>query len=402
MASVQPAPQAEGTHRRQLAWAAAALALCALLALRSMGQAAIERRLDSDFFVSGFRLQVAWIALYYGTWAALTPFVFATVRWRPIERGRRVAALAFHLPVSVVVASLVFGFLVMSFGSLVLGFAWPDPEDLLTVTWSRVFAVRGLTDTVTYWVVLAAGHALRLVDQDRERRLRAAELERSLVDAQLNSLKTKLQPHFLFNTLNSISFLAVERDSRAVVTMVGRLASLLRASASSDGRHLVLLDEELSLLDQYLAIEEVRFGDRLTVTRRIDPAARAARVPSLVLQPIVENSIKHGFSRRLDAGRLELEVLRDCEELVIVVSDDGPGLPPGWNLATHCGRGLRNVIERLDALYRGAWSVTLENRAGGGTIAAVRIPFHRFDAHESRRTTCRDGLAPWSPPRLSR
>ena len=375
MTTMLPAASAEGTDRRRLAWAAAALALCALLAVRSMGQAAIERRLDSDFFVSDFRLQVAWIAIYYGTWAAITPFVFAAVRRWPIEPGRRLAALAFHLPVSVAVASLVFGFLVMSFGSLVLGFAWPDPEDLLTATWGRVFAVRGLTDTVTYWVVLAGAHALRLVDLDRERRLRAAELERSLVDAQLSSLKMKLQPHFLFNTLNSISFLAIERDTRAVVTMVERLASLLRASASSDGRHLVPLDEELSLLDQYLAIEEVRFGDRLAVTRRIDPAARAARVPSLVLQPIVENSIKHGFSRRLDASRLEIEVLRDCEELVVVVSDDGPGLPPGWQLATHCGRGLRNVIERLDALYRGAWSVTLEDRAGGGTVATLRIPF---------------------------
>ncbi|MBP1634344.1 MAG: lytS1 [Acidobacteria bacterium] len=383
-----PAEPRAGRGWTALAWGAGALAICLLLALRSMGQEALARRLDPDFFLTDVRLQVAWIALYYATWAALTPFVFATVRWFPFDRGRRLRALLFHLPVSVAVASLVFGFLVMFFGSAVLGFDWPEPASLLRPTWMRVFAVRALTDTLMYWLVLASGHALRLHDEDRARRLRAAELERSLVAAQVDSLKMKLQPHFLFNTLNSISFLAVERDTAAVVTMIERLASLLRASMSSN-RHLVPLDEELSLLDQYLSIEEIRFGDRLRVARRIDPAARRARVPSLILQPVVENSIKHGFSRRMDASRLDIDVARDCDELVVTVADDGPGLPPGWNLATHCGRGLRNVIERLDAIYRGGWSFSLENRAGGGTVATLRIPFARVEAEEG--TTCRDG-----------
>jgi LytS/YehU family sensor histidine kinase len=143
--------------------------------------------------------------------------------------------------------------------------------------------------------------------------------------------------------------------------MVERLGALLHSSAQSSGRQLVTVGEELSLLDQYLAIEEVRFTDRLRVVRRIPPAVVDALIPSLVLQPMIENSIKHGFSRRIDAGRLELAILRDGDSLLVTVEDDGPGVPSGWDLATHCGRGLKNVIERLEKLYPGAWTFTLRN-----------------------------------------
>jgi len=187
----------------------------------------------------------------------------------------------------------------------------------------------------------------------------------------------KLQPHFLFNTLNSIRFLALERDSTAVVTTVERLANLLRASMAS-GSQLVPLEQELALADEYLAIEQMRFGERLRIVRRVEPAVRRARVPSLVLQPIVENSIKHAFSRRLDASCLEIAAVRDGDTLRLAVSDDGPGLPPGWDLATSCGRGLRNVIERLDALYRDSWSLAVGGGALGGTVAELRIPYSEF------------------------
>ena len=164
-------------------------------------------------------------------------------------------------------------------------------------------------------------------------------MRRALVAAQVEALKMKLQPHFLFNTLNSISFLAVEKDVDGVVTMVERLGGLLRSSMQVTGSQLVTVREELALADQYLAIEEIRFTDRLTVTRRIAPGVLDALIPSLVLQPMIENSIKHGFSRRIDASRLEIAIRRDGDALVVTVEDDGPGVPPGWDLATHCGRG---------------------------------------------------------------
>lgn len=355
-------------------WGIVALAACLLLALRSTGTAFATRGLAEDFTLSKFGDQAAWVAFYYLMWAVLTPLVFATVRRRPIERGNWVRPLLFHLPVSVAVSVAASVLLSILFGGLWLQRGWPTLDTLLSPFWTQYAALRAFNDTTMYWIVLGAGHAIRYSDDARIRRLEAATLERALVSAQVDALRMKLQPHFLFNTLNSISFLAIERDTASVVAMVERLGNLLRASIASNGRQFVPLDEELALLDEYLAIEELRFKDRLQVVRRIDPAARAARVPSLVLQPIIENSIKHGFSRRLDAHRLEIDIGREANALVVTVTDDGPGLPEGWDLATHCGRGLRNVLERLDALYRGAWSFSLENAPGGGAVARLRMP----------------------------
>jgi LytS/YehU family sensor histidine kinase len=250
---------------------------------------------------------------------------------------------------------------------------------MLTPFWLDMAAYRAVADVSIYWFVLGAGVGLAYYDAGREKQLQAADLERSLTDAQLEALRMKLQPHFLFNTLNSIAFLALEKDASAIETMVERLGHLLRASVRGHGRQVVTLAEELRLLDQYLAIEELRFKDRLRVTRRIDPSTARARVPSLFLQPIVENSIKHGFSSRIDASCLEITTKVESDALVVLVEDDGPGLPAGWTLDTHCGRGLKNVLQRLDMLYRDRWSFTLRNRPTGGAIAEVRIPLDAGD-----------------------
>jgi LytS/YehU family sensor histidine kinase len=237
-----------------------------------------------------------------------------------------------------------------------------------------------VTDPLTYGMILAAGFALRAYDENRERERNAADMRRALVASQVEALKMRLQPHFLFNTLNSISFLAVEKDVDGVVSMVDRLGGLLRSSMQVTGRQLVTVREELALANQYLEIEEIRFTDRLTVTRRIAPGVMDALIPSLVLQPMIENSIKHGFSRRIDASRLEIAIRRDGDALVVTVEDDGPGVPPGWDLATHCGRGLKNVIERLEKLYPGDWGFSLRNQPRGGAIARLRIPWQERPA----------------------
>jgi two-component sensor histidine kinase len=360
--------------RKRLVLLLVALAVCAVLALRDAGASAMATRLDPNLILNQFSEALAWTGAYYAMWAALTPFIFFLARKVRIRRDRWLLPLAFHLPVGVALSALAPVGLGILFGSIVLGRGWPAPHDLLTPFWTRLVAVRALTDTSFYWMILASGHLLLLYHDYEAKRLQAAELERSLVTAQVEALKMKLQPHFLFNTLNSIGFLALERDTDAMVTMIERLGRLLRASVQGSERQLVPLGEELELLDEYLAIEEVRFKDRLRVVRRIDPAVAHALVPSLILQPIVENSIKHGFSRRLDASRLDLAIDRDADALVIQVSDDGPGLPPEWDMTLHCGRGLRNVIDRLEALYCGRWSFALRNGRPRGTVAELRIP----------------------------
>ncbi len=363
-----------------------ALAACAVLALYLTAQVSVAQTIDPRIRDVGFAADAVWFLLYYLMWAALTPFIFFLGRRIRFRRERWLQPLAFHAPASVVIAVAAPVSLAVLFGGLVLRRGYPDLAELLTPFWTRYAAYRAIADTSLYWLILAAGAVLRTYDESQARRVQAADLERSLVAAQVDVLKMKLQPHFLFNTLNSIRFLALERDGAAVVTMVERLGNLLRASMAN-GSQLVPLEEELALVDEYLAIEHIRIGERLRIVRRIDPAVKRARVPSLVLQPIVENSIKHAFSQRLDASRLEIAAFRDGDALRIVVSDDGPGLPPGWELATNCGRGLKNVIERLDALYRSSWSLAVKAGDAGGTIVEVGIPY--FEP--------KDGVDAWAP-----
>jgi two-component system LytT family sensor kinase len=185
----------------------------------------------------------------------------------------------------------------------------------------------------------------------------------------------RLQPHFLFNALNAIASFARLGETEAVFRVVDHLGTLLRLSMETSGRQFVTLDEELALVDEYLAIEEIRFGDRLRVVRRIAPETRGALVPNLILQPLVENALVHGLSRRVEAGLLEVATRRDGGALRIAVRDDGPGLPAGWSLASNAGAGLKNVLDRIHGLFPEAGGFKLENGATGGAVALLSVPF---------------------------
>jgi len=368
-------------RRRRIAWwVAAAVAVCVALALRDFAAAAIRSQLDPRLWPATTGQRAARGLTNSLMWAALTPLIFALARRVPFRTGHWPRPLVFHLVTGLAITasvSVLFGHYA---GSVLRGLGSSEaPGPLPPFWWAGLGAYFATANSSTYWLILAAGIALRAHDEDQEKQRQSAELQRALVVAQVDALKMKLQPHFLFNTLNSISFLAVDKDAEAVVTMVERLGGLLRSSMQSGGRQFVTVGEELLLLDQYLAIEEVRFSDRLRVVRRIDAQASDALLPSLILQPMIENSIKHGFSQRIDASRLEIAIRRDGDTLVVTVEDDGPGLPPGWDLATHCGRGLKNVIERLDKLYPGAWAFTLENRPRGGATARLTVPWRCAD-----------------------
>jgi hypothetical protein len=327
-------------------------------------------------------------------WAALTPLIFASARRVPVTRRRWGRPVAFHVVTAVVMSAVAPTVACALFCLFWRGTTWTEVTGPMMPYWRGTLAFRAVSDPLTYGMILAAGFALRAYDENRERERNAADMRRALVATQVEALKMKLQPHFLFNTLNSISFLAVEKDVKGVVSMVERLGDLLRSSMRVTGRQLVTVREEVALANQYLEIEEIRFTDRLTVTRRIAPGALDALIPSLVLQPMIENSIKHGFSRRIDASRLEVAIRRDGDALVVTVEDDGPGVPPGWDLATHCGRGLKNVIERLEKLYPGDWAFTLRNQPHGGAVARLRIPWQERPAEARDPLTLAGDLAP--------
>ena len=187
-------------------------------------------------------------------------------------------------------------------------------------------------------------------------------------------LRLQLHPHFLFNTLHTISAL-MHKDLRAADRMLALLGDLLRDSFERVGAQEVSLKQELGFLDRYLEIERTRFRDRLTVTLSVDPETLDAEVPNLLLQPLVENAIRHGLGKRQDAGHIEIVARRNFERLDLRIRDDGPGLPEGSETALRAGVGLANTQARLEQLYGSNHRFDLRNRPEGGLEVALEIPF---------------------------
>jgi signal transduction histidine kinase len=233
-------------------------------------------------------------------------------------------------------------------------------------------------------VVVARDYAADARQREREAAelaVRAARLEAGLAEARLSALGSQLHPHFLFNALNAVSAFT-ERDPAMARHLMAQLGGLLRASLDHAARPEVTLREELAFLDAYLDIERARFEDRLTVTVAIDEAAADARVPAFLLQPLVENAIKHGITQRATSGCVDVDVRvvadHDAGTLLRVrVRDDGVGLPPGWRIENHGGVGLRNVAARLEALYPSRHRFSVGPAAGGGVLVEIDLPFQR-------------------------
>ena len=205
-------------------------------------------------------------------------------------------------------------------------------------------------------------------------------LQAQLAEARLDALRRQLDPHFLFNTLHAVSSL-VERDPRGVRRMITRLSELLRHSIEVSGEPEVPLRQELELLGRYLDIMPVRFQGRLEVETRVDDRALDALVPNLILQPLVENAIKHGVEQLTGPGRICIEAEHADGQVVLRVRDNGPGVdggvPAGAPLATRPGRvGLRNTVARLEQLYGTEQRFTLRLAEDGGAVAEVRLPYH--------------------------
>jgi len=226
-----------------------------------------------------------------------------------------------------------------------------------------------------YGLLLLLNQVFRVLRRFREGELRASRLQTQLTRAQLEALKMQLQPHFLFNTLHSISAL-LHRDPDAADRMIARLGDFLRLTLDNSGAQEVSLRKELEFLTCYLEIERVRFQDRLTTRLDVDPGALDAPVPNLILQPIVENAIRHGVAQTRGAGRVEISAKRENGSLRIRVRDNGPGLRaitrPDDGLRE--GLGLSNTRARLEQLYGAAHRFELENAPDGGLLVTLEIP----------------------------
>ncbi|MFC3654093.1 sensor histidine kinase [Dyella humi] len=228
-------------------------------------------------------------------------------------------------------------------------------------------------DLLIYWVILVILRGLDSQRRLRDERLRRVQLESQLVQSQLRTLRVQLQPHFLFNTLNAISALVLSEPMQARL-MIGRLGDLLRLTLEESHALEVPLSRELELLSCYLAIQEVRFQDRLSTSLDVAMDTLHASVPSMILQPLVENALKHGLQDKPEQGQLRIVSRREGGELYLRVDDDGLGLPEGVSE----GLGLSNTRARLQVLFGEAASVALASKAEGGTRVELRFPFREY------------------------
>jgi two-component system, LytTR family, sensor kinase len=227
---------------------------------------------------------------------------------------------------------------------------------------------------MTYLSLVGFAHALAYRGELASRAIDAAHLETRLVEAQLQALQRQLHPHFLFNTLNTISGL-MRTNIDAADQMIDRLGDLLRMTLHSSGTQEVPLKRELDVLQKYLEIEQTRFGNRLRVTMRIDPDTLDAMVPNLLLQPLVENAVRHGIAPHLRPGSIVIRSAREHDRLKIEIVDSGAGLPPDRLMALNRGVGLDNTRARLEHLYPGAHRFAFSNLDDGFCVT-VAVPFH--------------------------
>ncbi|HKO59753.1 MAG TPA: histidine kinase, partial [Pyrinomonadaceae bacterium] len=254
-----------------------------------------------------------------------------------------------------------------------------SPNSSLLTTLRVQYVISFHSEVLTYWAVIGLSHALDYYRKYREREIRASQLEAQLARAQLDALRMQLQPHFLFNTLNTISVLMKENVQLADQLLL-RLSDLLRLSLKSTDNHEVALRDELEFLRNYLEIEQTRFQDRLTVRYEIDEQVFDAQVPNLILQPLVENAIRHAVTPKPGKSTVEIRATRRNGKVELQVRDDGPGLPS----VTHGnGIGLSNTRARLDQLYGSAHTFELSPANGTGLQVTVTLPFHTARKREN-------------------
>jgi two-component system, LytTR family, sensor kinase len=329
---------------------------------------------------------LAWLSGVY-IWALLTPAMLWLGRQFPVERSNWFPRIALHL-----LLSAGFSAFELSLESALYSRLHLFPLLMKDLRGTLVqLLVRGFHGGVlNYWTVLGVQWGVLYYRRYQERsqevlkfELRASELQSQLMSARLNALKMQLQPHFLFNTLNAITVLVRQQKGKDAEQMLGHLSDLLRGVLEDVDAQEVSLHRELEYLQLYLAIEQVRFPDRLRVEVSADPATQEASVPQLILQPIVENAIRHGIGRSSSAGRILISASKIDGIVELRVQDDGPGLSPSDSSEDE-GIGLANTRARLQQLYGQAARLEIQNCDRGGVVVTMNIPFHPFHAEIAR------------------
>jgi two-component sensor histidine kinase len=316
----------------------------------------------------------SWGILTWLSWAPLTPAMVWLARRYSLIGGAWKTSLLVHLP-SFLLISAVHNAAAVAIALTIRPFdnMGSSPEAFWPRFFSRFKGNFG-SDLLVYASVIGICYALDYYRKYREREFLASRLEAQLAQAQLDALRMQLHPHFLFNTLNNIVGLVRDQKNQAAVSMLVGLSDLLRHTLDHSARQEVELREELNFIKLYLSIQEMRFSDRLQVKLDIDPATTKAMVPNLILQPLTENALRHGFGRSADSGLVGISSAVEDGHLRLTVYDNGAGLPDDWQLKGSAGIGLANTAARLQQLYDDNHQFDIRNRDGGGVEVVIVMP----------------------------
>jgi signal transduction histidine kinase len=306
-------------------------------------------------------------------WGLFSPLIFWFSRRFPVELPpRKIRNFLLYVPALLLFAGVHQAIQVATLWSVTprMRQQWPALIDCYRFYFWFGFYI----DLIIASLIIIAVHALLYYQRFRAGELEQESLKTQLAQAQLKALKMQLHPHFLFNTLHSISSLILEDPPKAN-SMIARLGDFLRLTLEHSDEQLVMLKEEIEFVRCYLDIEQVRFGDRLTVQFAIEPATLSAQVPHLILQPVVENAIQHAIAPRAAPGRIKIEARRVDRWLRMEVKDSGPGMAPGTDSLQGHGLGLSNVRARLEQLYDTDFSFALSNSPEGGFSVVMEVPY---------------------------
>jgi len=329
-------------------------------------------------FTDSLYLQMTWSYL----WALATPLVLWASARLPIERNNWIRSSLLHVPISILLSVFLTA---LGHISLWLYWGYRVGKPYSFANMSR-FVVANFSEGIGIYMLIAlTSYAYSYYSRYREGQLRTLQLEAQLSQAQLQALKMQLHPHFLFNTLHSISAL-LTKDVEAARKMITRLGDFLRLTLENSGSQEVTLQQEVEFLSCYLEIERIRFQNRLVTRIDLGEQTLDAMVPNLILQPIVENAIRHGIAPRSTPGLIEISAKQIVNKLRIQVRDNGPGLSDhrtSVNLFKK-GLGLANTETRLERLYGADHLFDLSNNPDGGLIVTLEIPFHKDGAASSQ------------------
>jgi two-component system, LytTR family, sensor kinase len=320
-----------------------------------------------------------WLRLFFTIlfswlpWALATPLVLRLGRKYPAAEWMRVSAWVAHLAACAAIG-------LVSAGWVAVWEVWlnpwalsPAPESF-TQLWLHKFDDGLLADVILYGVILLVGSMLDSRERLARQQTETARLNEQLSKVQLSALRRQIEPHFLFNTLNAIAGLVREKRNDDAIRMIAALSNFLRRVVEDSGRQQVPLSEELEFTQQYLDIQKVRFAERLQILVDVPAELFPAQVPSLILQPMVENAVKHGIAKRVQGGTIRIAAARSNGRLTLSVYNDGPGLPAGWE-KRQSGVGISNVRTRLQNLYGDEFEMSMRNQAPGGVEVSVSVPF---------------------------